>query len=412
MKKFICGLIIGIIISSLVGVCAVNSIYKNPYKILVNGEEKQIQGYNIDDYSYFKLRDIADAVGGFDVYFNNDTIQLSKDGYVYDNANTQTDSTVILEKFAVENIHSITDPDTGTTYTNVKFLIADITDDGVCDLLAVGIDSQNMLAYIDVYMYNNGNIVNIFSDHCLGYDGAYSLPIRYNDDIFIGTFSYSSSTGFKKSLLKYKNYEWQIIYSSYIKYDYINGGSEEYVVNEQIVSKNEYNSFNNNLEAGILSADDFLIETNSQNATIQFSEDDYVYNDNTNSDLETFIMLSVHAGYEKVSNYDLYNSYASENGLDGKKINIQGYVSEVSLYDNTIYAVLKSYDNPNNVWCVGLSITEYSSYERMKEAFENKYVSFGGTYQGYSNVFQLPVVMFEFATTLDNSYKFEDFIIY
>ena len=54
MKKFICGLIIGVIISSLVGVCAVNSIYENPYKIFVNGEEKQIQGYNIDDYSYFK----------------------------------------------------------------------------------------------------------------------------------------------------------------------------------------------------------------------------------------------------------------------------------------------------------------------------------------------------------------------
>ena len=62
-----------------------NSIYENPYKILVNGEEKQIQGYNIDDYSYFKLRDIAEAVGGFEVGFENDTIQLSKDGYVYNN---------------------------------------------------------------------------------------------------------------------------------------------------------------------------------------------------------------------------------------------------------------------------------------------------------------------------------------
>lgn len=32
---------------------------------------------NIDGNTYFKLRDISDIVGGFDVGFNNSTIQLS-----------------------------------------------------------------------------------------------------------------------------------------------------------------------------------------------------------------------------------------------------------------------------------------------------------------------------------------------
>ena len=219
MKKFICGLIIGVIISSLVGVCAVNSIYENPYKIFVNGEEKQIQGYNIDDYSYFKLRDIADAVGGFDVNFSNDTIQLSKDGYVYDKDNTQVDPISELKKYAVENIHSVTDSHIGATYTNVKFLIADVTDDGVGDLLAVGID-ENYLAYIEVYTYDNGEIVKICSEHCGGYGGGGTLPVRYNNDIFICGISYSSSTGFLKNLVKYKNNEWQTVYSSYAQYDY------------------------------------------------------------------------------------------------------------------------------------------------------------------------------------------------
>lgn len=79
MKKFIAGFLSGAIIFSVVGVFAVNSIYDNPYKITVNGTEKYIQGYNIDDYSYFKLRDIADAVGGFSVGFDeqNQTIVLS-----------------------------------------------------------------------------------------------------------------------------------------------------------------------------------------------------------------------------------------------------------------------------------------------------------------------------------------------
>ena len=77
MKKFICGFLCGAVLCTVIGAFAVNSIYENPYKITVNGVEKSIQGYNIDDYSYFKLRDIADAVGGFNVGFDNDTIVLS-----------------------------------------------------------------------------------------------------------------------------------------------------------------------------------------------------------------------------------------------------------------------------------------------------------------------------------------------
>ena len=77
MKKFICGLLIGVIISSLVGAYAVNQIYDNPYSIYVNGEPKQIQGYNIDGYSYFKLRDIAQATNKFDVDFRNNNVIIN-----------------------------------------------------------------------------------------------------------------------------------------------------------------------------------------------------------------------------------------------------------------------------------------------------------------------------------------------
>ncbi len=90
MKKFICGLVAGTVLTSLVGAYAVSEIYENPYPIYVNGEQKEIQGYNIDGYSYFKLRDIAEATGKFDVDFWNDNVQISQDGYVYNNTAPET----------------------------------------------------------------------------------------------------------------------------------------------------------------------------------------------------------------------------------------------------------------------------------------------------------------------------------
>ena len=59
-------------------------VTENSFPIQVNGSDVKITGYNIDDSTYFKLRDIADAVGGFTVNFANNTIQIAKDGYKYD----------------------------------------------------------------------------------------------------------------------------------------------------------------------------------------------------------------------------------------------------------------------------------------------------------------------------------------
>ncbi len=86
MKKsfvtgFICG---GIIFAAITGVAVEYAVTTNPYPIKVDGVEKNIEGYNINDSTYFKLRDVADAVGGFNVGFEDDTILISKEGYVYD----------------------------------------------------------------------------------------------------------------------------------------------------------------------------------------------------------------------------------------------------------------------------------------------------------------------------------------
>ena len=78
MKRFTLGFIIGgVICSALTGFAVEYAVTANPFPIKVDGAVKSIEGYNINDSTYFKLRDVADAVGGFTVGFVNNTITIS-----------------------------------------------------------------------------------------------------------------------------------------------------------------------------------------------------------------------------------------------------------------------------------------------------------------------------------------------
>ena len=77
-RKFITGFICGAVAFGTVGVFAGQFIAtENTFPIQLNGKDISMDGYNIDGNTYFKLRDISDIVGGFDVGFSNSTIQLS-----------------------------------------------------------------------------------------------------------------------------------------------------------------------------------------------------------------------------------------------------------------------------------------------------------------------------------------------
>lgn len=79
-KTFITGFVSGAVVFGMAGALATNMVTSpNSFPIRLNGEEVNIEGYNVDDYTYFKLRDIADVVGGFDVDFQDDTIVLTSD---------------------------------------------------------------------------------------------------------------------------------------------------------------------------------------------------------------------------------------------------------------------------------------------------------------------------------------------
>lgn len=59
-KNFITGFIAGgIICATVTGFAVEYAVTANPYPVKVNGIETSIQGYNINDETYFKLRDVS-----------------------------------------------------------------------------------------------------------------------------------------------------------------------------------------------------------------------------------------------------------------------------------------------------------------------------------------------------------------
>lgn len=78
MKKealfFTAGVLTAVSITALAAQLEVNP---NSFPITINGEPVEIEGYNLNDNTYFKLRDIGDKLG-FNVGFENDTIVITK----------------------------------------------------------------------------------------------------------------------------------------------------------------------------------------------------------------------------------------------------------------------------------------------------------------------------------------------
>lgn len=60
-KQFIIGLLIGTILFSSIGVCAeeVLNVIANPYPVFVNGQEIQVEAYNINGFTFLKLADVG-----------------------------------------------------------------------------------------------------------------------------------------------------------------------------------------------------------------------------------------------------------------------------------------------------------------------------------------------------------------
>lgn len=126
MKKFISGLITGIIVClSLTTFAAVSlNVIPNPYSVLINGHKTQVDGYNINESTYLKLRDFEKA--GLKVDFQNNNILIT----------SQTQS--------INN----TEVDTMSKTTNLK-----ITTYNGCKAI-----EQNGIIYVDAHYLNLFNL--------------------------------------------------------------------------------------------------------------------------------------------------------------------------------------------------------------------------------------------------------------
>lgn len=84
LQGLITGVIAGTIITGSIGVLATQyTATDNPFPIIYNGNQVSLQGYNIDGSTYFKLRDIANIVGGFSVGFYNNAITLTDNNFMF-----------------------------------------------------------------------------------------------------------------------------------------------------------------------------------------------------------------------------------------------------------------------------------------------------------------------------------------
>ena len=89
MKRFITGFVCGAVVFGAVGALAVEyNVTPNPFKVLVDGREVQMEGYNINDRSYFQLRDIGKAIG-FSVGFVDGAVVLDSSGKPIDETQGQ-----------------------------------------------------------------------------------------------------------------------------------------------------------------------------------------------------------------------------------------------------------------------------------------------------------------------------------
>lgn len=197
--NFVAGFLSGAVFFGTVGVLAAGLVANpNPFPVQLNGNDVYIEGYNIEGSTYFKLRDIAEIVGDFDVDFNNNTIQLSKDGYVYDN-------TVAQIPFA----DKITFTEDNDSWPGGATVYYDLDFDGNTDRVQLhqirAEDAESGLNTLKTELIINGNslvIDNAYKTHGCG--AMFVCDVDQTDNLFdiILLMSYKSTNAL---VYQYKN---------------------------------------------------------------------------------------------------------------------------------------------------------------------------------------------------------------
>ena len=96
--------------------------------------------------------------------------------------------------------------------------------------------------------------------------------------------------------------------------------------------------------------------------------------------------------YEKAE-FSRFNSYASENGLGGTRVWIEGSYDEVNIIDSDGFHIMHSTltDTEGNKWLLVLDVEEANSKDTFEKIINHK-IMVTGAYDGYSDVFDMPAI--------------------
>ena len=203
-KELFVGIIIGSVLTAT-GAFAVQYVATdNPFSVQLNGQNVNIQGYNIEGSTYFKLRDIADVVGGFTVGFENDTIVLAKDGYTPTQAGGSNEINI---KFSPETYHgkSLFVDDNNNYYLKITDANSIIGMDWMIDVNTAKTKWRlEFFDISDVEMYNKGQIYAL--DGSDVFNGQYILVEDF-ENIVIPNLSSPKNNPYTKFSIVPDDYE-------------------------------------------------------------------------------------------------------------------------------------------------------------------------------------------------------------
>lgn len=107
------------------------------------------------------------------------------------------------------------------------------------------------------------------------------------------------------------------------------------------------------------------------------------------------------------ADFDKYNSHASENGLDGDMIYVEGKLSGIISLGDSYCATLT--DINNNKWLFAVGSGDSLFDIEKARVIEHKNVIAMGVYSGYSDVFNMPSFVFSEIKIIDTGEEYYNF---
>lgn len=218
-----------------------------------------------DEFTWFKNANYQRMNDGQKGYLDNYINGTDKRIKSLEENNT---AETILRKYAKQNLHKIYDADKNQTFYNLRYLIADMTGDGINDIAAANV-IDGVISYLQIYSYENGYVKLVCRYYSMGggaevyltrYNGQPKLSIhgtaaRYRNCKWI--WGYKSGNAICEFYMDQKtDSEYNLIneYRAIKEYNLNNGEYSEM----STVSGDEYNKFANELEKNKLTPNDLI----------------------------------------------------------------------------------------------------------------------------------------------------------